>query len=455
MRRILLTFLSALALSVPALGQGKLPQSLGEFYSYGDNYFIEAATMPGMTPGKGRAIISFRLVYDLLNFRKTLQPYQRSNLFVSTPSMYAEAVNSDGVIVDRGTWTDTVRLGDYARTNSKSDYVCGSVELALRPDVYTIKYYFNDGTPDQGFSRSLPPMKMDDFSSPSPAIGVPVMLRNMSGDTLVAAGIDGAIPFGRRFRVYVPLSSPEQPKALRFELQSVPKKPTGPTPTVAAGSGTILGNVTLSHPMPYGSDNIFFVRHAGADTSVPRVSFGALLDASADDLDVGEYLLLMTYEAGFNTVTDSVRLKLSWPEMPFTYSRTDYAIRALYPIATEETIDSLMSGDPAQQRAMLEAFWKRLDPTPATRYNEKLAEYYRRVDYSYFNFKSIGQGDGTFTDMGKIYILNGPPTDVSREMRPDALPREIWTYRNAVGRKFVFTDEAKTGEYRLVEYNDL
>jgi hypothetical protein len=82
-------------------------------------------------------------------------------------------------------------------------------------------------------------------------------------------------------------------------------------------------------------------------------------------------------------------------------------------------------------------------------------EYYKRVDYAYFNFKSITQTDGTFTDRGKIYILHGPPTEVNRELQPDASPREVWIYRNQVNRQFTFVDEARSGEYRLVEYNDL
>jgi hypothetical protein len=84
-----------------------------------------------------------------------------------------------------------------------------------------------------------------------------------------------------------------------------------------------------------------------------------------------------------------------------------------------------------------------------------MAEYYRRADYSYFNFRSIGQKDGVFTDRGKIYMLNGPPTQINRQMQPDSHPREVWSYENRVARVFVFIDESKTGEYRLVEYHDL
>ena len=47
-------------------------------------------------------------------------------------------------------------------------------------------------------------------------------------------------------------------------------------------------------------------------------------------------------------------------------------------------------------------FWRILDPTKDTKFNEAMAEYYTRVDYSFFNFRSLDQNDGTFTDRGKI-----------------------------------------------------
>src|SRR5205814_253326 len=113
--------------------QHQLPGSLGEFYSYGDNYFFEVTTLPGKTPTKGRAIVSFRFTYDLLTFRKAAQAYQKGSLYVATVSLYVEATGSDGVIADRAIWRDTARVQDYALTNSKSTFLPGTVELSLRP----------------------------------------------------------------------------------------------------------------------------------------------------------------------------------------------------------------------------------------------------------------------------------------------------------------------------------
>src|SRR2546428_13676559 len=95
------------------------------------------------------------------------------------------------------------------------------------------------------------------------------------------------------------------------------------------------------------------VGRAGRHTAVPDRAFGATIDARIDDLDVGDYILLLTYDAGFNSVTDSVRFKLQWADQPIALYRPAYAIRALYPIATDETIDSLLSGNLDRQAESL------------------------------------------------------------------------------------------------------
>jgi GWxTD domain-containing protein len=453
MGRTILVLSLFFALVAPLLAQHPLPGSQDQFYSYGDNYFFEVSTLPGKSPAKGRAVVSFRLSNDLLTFRKALQAYQKGGVYVATPTLYIEAVGSDGVIADRAIWHDTARVQDYEMTNSKLDFLSGAVELSLRPGVYTIKYTYNDGSPETGFTETTAPIKMDDFHSPSPAIGMPLFLRGIAGDTLVAASIDGNAPFAAPLRLYVPLASPEAPRALGYVLaEMIPGKK--PTPrTVAEGSTSQILPEALGPAMPSGNTISFVLQKE--PSSVPEHSYGSILTIPADSLDVGDYILALTYQGGSSSVTDSVRFSIRWENMPVSLTRSDYAIKALYPIATNQTIDSLLGFPDERRQQVLVDFWARRDPSPKTKYNEAMAEYYRRVDYAYFNFKSMEQPDGVYSDRGKIYILYGAPTDVSREMRPDASPREIWTYANAVHRKFVFTDDVKTGEYKLVEYYDL
>jgi len=188
--------------------------------------------------------------------------------------------------------------------------------------------------------------------------------------------------------------------------------------------------------------------------SIPG-AYGALLEYDGSALQRGDYALLLELTAGGVTVTDTTMFSIRWIDMPFTLSNPTYAIKALYPIATDDEIDDLLAVGKDNREESLNEFWKQYDPTPATAFNERMAEYYRRVDYAYFNFASVSQTDGVFTDRGKIYILFGPPTDIRRELKPETNPEEIWRYDNIVGREFIFRDRTESGSYQLVEYYDL
>jgi GWxTD domain-containing protein len=461
-RRIIALALTAiLAGSSAAFAQSGLGDDLGEFYSYGDRYFIEFVTMPGPTPGKARTIVPFQLAHDLLTFRRAPSVTRRGEeTYIATPELYVEAVASDGVIADRALWRDTLAVSSYSMTNAKDLYVPGTVELALRPGLYRFRYVLADEGPRSGMTEESQPIRVDDFASPSPAIGIPLFLRAINGDTLVAGAIGGAARFGERLRVYVPLAGDAGGGTLRYDLMTAPKGEKGerlPGRTVQSGVAEIVHGRTLA-PAIVDNDIRFVMQRA--DPSVPRVA-GAIIDARVDDMAPGDYLLLLSYGSGQGSVTDSVRFRLRWIDQPVSLYKVAYAIRALYPIATDATIEQLMRGSAQQQTTALERFWGERDPTPSTEYNEAMAEYYRRVDYAFFNFRTISQKDGAFTDRGKIYMLYGAPTAVDRQMQPNSYPREVWTYRiekdgaSVLKKEFIFVDESKTGAYRLVEYHDL
>ncbi|RPH31043.1 GWxTD domain-containing protein, partial [bacterium] len=56
--------------------------------------------------------------------------------------------------------------------------------------------------------------------------------------------------------------------------------------------------------------------------------------------------------------------------------------------------------------------------------------------------------DGSRTDRGKIYILYGPPTSMDRSLDPAAGFQETWIYEK-LGKRFVFKDQSKSGNYVL------
>jgi GWxTD domain-containing protein len=163
---------------------------------------------------------------------------------------------------------------------------------------------------------------------------------------------------------------------------------------------------------------------------------------------------------------------------------------------TEENFGRL---GPGEREAMLKEFWAKRDPTPGTGRNEAYEAFLARVDYANRTFTRIGAGKGMFSDMGRVYIRYGAPSEVykqviptgdesleavvnelagsqarptndvtDRQLRGDLSPFEIWSYDAGTGLPpdadpkvsrdyrrerpllFLFVDEWVLGNFRLV-----
>jgi GWxTD domain-containing protein len=65
----------------------------------------------------------------------------------------------------------------------------------------------------------------------------------------------------------------------------------------------------------------------------------------------------------------------------------------------------------AERAAFADAFWKQLDPTPATEVNELRKEFERRLAFADANFATPKQ-PGYLTERGAVFAFLGPPTYV-------------------------------------------
>lgn len=124
------------------------------------------------------------------------------------------------------------------------------------------------------------------------------------------------------------------------------------------------------------------------------------------------------------------------------------SIRQLRYVATQSELDYIQAGLSDDEKIKrFEAFWKALDPSPATDRNESFDEYYRRVDLANKNFKSYTEG--WMTDKGMVFIVFGQPMNVERSSQyGDGRVYERWTYGN--NREFIFVDNSGFGDFRLL-----
>ncbi len=169
---------------------------------------------------------------------------------------------------------------------------------------------------------------------------------------------------------------------------------------------------------------------------------------SISELSQGKYLLELMVKSGLRKAEIKKLFFIRWANMPATISDIELAIRQIKYIADKKEFDKLKNAAADEKLHKFEQFWLNHDPTPGTEANEGMDEFYRRVQYTNENFTVFR--DGWKTDMGMIYIIFGPPSDIERHpFDLESKPHEIWYYHD-INKQFIFMDLTGFGEYRLL-----
>jgi GWxTD domain-containing protein len=177
------------------------------------------------------------------------------------------------------------------------------------------------------------------------------------------------------------------------------------------------------------------------------------------NLDAGLYTLnlAVTDPASGQTVSAQKRFEKVVPQVAaLTPEEADRIRDIIAYVAHPDELSAFDRLNPVGQRNFWDKFWRDRDPTPGTPENEAKDEHLRRMNYANERF-SVGfsdRSDGWRTDMGRVYIVHGPPDHVERY--PYTLERpaaEMWFYDqlpNQGQAYFLFIDEGGYGEYNMV-----
>ncbi len=143
--------------------------------------------------------------------------------------------------------------------------------------------------------------------------------------------------------------------------------------------------------------------------------------------------------------------------LPMTETDIERYIKQIRYIATDQEIEVFKQLNKEGKQNFLLDFWESKDPDPSTKENEFMQEHFQRLAYAKANFRG-----GIESDMGRVYITNGPPQDIDREHSNirNFKSAIIWYYALEGKVKFVFVDRTGDGIYSLVhstkydEYSD-
>jgi GWxTD domain-containing protein len=369
-------------------------------------------------PDKARLDLFIQVGYDNLTFLKEGDQYQAS--YELTTVILDSARNQ----INDVTWRDEVRGLTYDESVASGAAKISTRSFLLNPGKYSVQIMLrdNENREDKKVSREIliPPYGHRQFS--------------LSGAMLVA----------------------------RISRQ---EGRTSITPLVSSNVGSLADSFAVFFEA-YNNGRADSVRfHAGltdkkdeevlgTDTAIvcPAGRSGLIMTLHHASLPLGDYKLVVRAAR----VRDSEPLALStrpvivrWRGMPFSTNSLDAAIDQLKYIARSAELDSMKEASTTEEKARLfHEFWKKRDPNPNTPRNERMEMYYSRIDYANKHFSKYREG--WRTDMGMVFIIWGPPSNVERHpFEMDSKPYEIWSYYD-YNQVFVFVDENGFGDYRLI-----
>jgi GWxTD domain-containing protein len=375
---------------------------------------------------------------DLLNFQSDEDNSTRVDIFVQVPysevqfvkvggnfeAAYAITVtvyneNKERVIVEKS-WTENLTTPDFNQTNSSSNFNLSLRSFNLQPG----KYVFRTSIEDKDSKREY--INENAYTvrnlSRSPAVSDIMLIAkqtNTSSGNKILPNVSRNVTMKRDgLPIFYELYSTYETNVnIQYEVSELNK---------------IIYSDTSSQNIDSGKTQVFY-------------TFKDI------DLSLGNYLVNVKINNEHNEplTTISKSFVSRMVGVPTAIKDLDKAISQLVYIATGSELSYIEDGETQDEKIKryLE-FWKKKDPNPAVEENPIFDEYYRRIAYANENFSHYTEG--WKTDRGMVYILLGPPNNVSRHpFEYNSKPYEVWEYYE-LNKNFVFVDETGFGDYRLI-----
>ena len=413
MPRLLARLLAALCLVAASAATG--PAALAQSFD------VDAMTVRGAPPARPRLDVFARVPYAALNFTNVATGFQARY----TMSVDVFAVDARGrqrqFIVSRS-WERVLPVGSYAQARSSDAADLTTQALDLTPGRYLLQFQLEDGSTRRTTTREVQVQVRD----MAPAVAL--------SDVALADRYDAA-------------TNAFTPRV---------------TNQLGTGDENALVVYELYAPAPTRVRVVREIARAGADDAVVTTSATQTLRAgrnpfvaqmSLRDVGSGDYVIrvrLLT-EAGLPMASAEKNVAVAWEGLAEHIRDIDGAVSQLRHIAKDRDLDYIRGApSEAEKVSRFRAFWGRLDPTPGTERNERMEEYYYRVDFANRSFGAGRARSGWETDRGVVMIRFGEPENVERHPVPlGQRPYEVWYYPR-IQRRFVFIDRSGFGDFQLI-----
>lgn len=122
------------------------------------------------------------------------------------------------------------------------------------------------------------------------------------------------------------------------------------------------------------------------------------------------------YEGGEPRASSSKEFNVAWELLNWQKPRRDVLVEARF-LFSDGEFDRFRKMSIGEQERVLAGFWKSIDPTPHTAFNELYEIFRHRVAFADNRYREGGKR-GSLTDRGQMYIRLGPPDEIVQESVP-------------------------------------
>ena len=423
--------LAVLLLAMVVLAPASLAQST-------DAFDLDAVAFRSMAGDQPRLDIYTKVPYRSLRFLRRDDGFAGQYVITATVHRAGRNDRPQAVVVSRA-WNRRIITPTYedTQTDSLADFAAHAVSVP--PGRYVVQVRVEDGVSNQSFARQQV-VDIPAFDAPLAVSDLLLADRFDAATDKVQPNVAGAIPsdqasFTAFFEVYA-----RQQDRLRAHYLI---RPIG-AERRASRLSSLFGRRDKERAAPLYQFNEWLA--VGADPTPVAQTF------QTSRFEVGEYELAVRIEhaSGELVAERSLQFSVTWMGLMDQLQDLDAAIAQLRYIAKDRELRAIREAPTLNQRYRLfQEFWARRDPSPGSRRNERMEEYYYRVAHANRQYGRL-QGEGWQTDRGEVFVRFGEPDRVeSHATGQSGRPHQIWHY-NRIGRRFIFVDESGRGDFRLL-----
>jgi len=413
---------SAIVAAGSSLAQVELAQSTKKEEQ--NPYFIDAMSFAVRDSRQSRLDVFVQIGYDKLSFVK------RDDLYYASYEMTITVLDSQSRLVNEKLWTEEIKGVTFDQSVSQQLYSLVQRVFEVPPGRYYIATILRDNE-TKNAKRLTKQIDVPDYSTRDFSLSDIMLVRRLTivGEkrTMIPSVSPNVGSLGEPFHIFLEAYNIQKDQdTVKFVVTVFDE-----------AKNKKLQFDTLQTIDPVRSQVFLRIDHL----TFPVGDYTIFVQAfPADYSGVGDEASLATTSRKFD---------VRWTGVPAGIKDLDLAISQIQYIAEPKDMDHINAATtPEEKQKRFLEFWKKKDPNPNTPRNEKMEEYYQRVEFANQNFKHYI--DGWRTDMGMVFIIFGSPSNVDRHpFDIDSKPYEVWSYYE-LNHQFVFVDESGFGDYRLI-----